>query len=176
MVVKSADFLSNFMNELITPSPLGFIRMQETSGKLCMLQFLDNTPAVTNECNSGFLLECNRQLKEYFEGNLTVFHFLLQSEQTGTVFQKKVWEQLIAIPFGSTISYRQLAINLGDEKCIRAAASANGQNNIAIAVPCHRVIGSDGSLTGYAGGLWRKKWLLEHEAKHSGKAVQGGLF
>ena len=82
---------------------------------------------------------------------------------SATEFQQKVWSQLQTIPFGKTISYIQLAKDLGDEKCIRAAASANGKNPFAIVVPCHRVIGKDGSLTGYAGGLWRKQWLLEHE-------------
>ena len=164
------------MNELLTESPLGLIRMQELSGKLCALQFVNEKPAETIVCNSAFLFDCEKQLRDYFEGNLRSFRFLLQSDQPGTIFQKRVWNELINIPYGATILYRQLALNLGDEKCIRAAASANGQNNIAIAVPCHRVIGTDGSLTGYAGGLWRKKWLLEHEAKHSGKAVQGGLF
>jgi len=81
----------------------------------------------------------------------------------GTDFQRKVWKQLLNIPFGTTVSYLNLAQDLGDVKAIRAVASANGRNPLWIAVPCHRVIGSDGSLTGYAGGLWRKKWLLEHE-------------
>jgi methylated-DNA-[protein]-cysteine S-methyltransferase len=77
-----------------------------------------------------------------------------------------VWELLMQIPFGKTISYNDLSKQYGDLKAIRAVASANGKNNLAIIVPCHRVIGSNQSLTGYAGGLWRKKWLLDHEAKH----------
>lgn len=81
----------------------------------------------------------------------------------GTDFQKRVWQQLLDIPFGTTLSYLDLAKQLGDVKAIRAVASANGKNPLWIVVPCHRVIGTDGSLTGYAGGLWRKKWLLEHE-------------
>ena len=103
------------------------------------------------------------------------FTFMQSAAQRGTGFQQRVWNELLKIPYGKTISYRELAIRLGDEKCIRAAASANGQNNIAIAVPCHRVIGTDGSLTGYAGGLWRKKWLLDHEAKYSGRLSQGSF-
>jgi methylated-DNA-[protein]-cysteine S-methyltransferase len=81
----------------------------------------------------------------------------------GTEFQQKVWQELAQIPCGKTISYLDLSKKLGDVKAIRAVASANGKNPIWIVVPCHRVIGSDGSLTGYAGGLWPKKWLLEHE-------------
>jgi len=83
----------------------------------------------------------------------------------GTGFQKKVWEELLKIPFGKTITYKELALKLGDLKAIRAVAAANGANPVSVIVPCHRVIGSDGSLTGYAGGLWRKRWLLEHESK-----------
>ena len=102
------------------------------------------------------------QLQEYFEGNRT--HFDLKLNPQGTDFQKRVWEELSQILFGKTTSYLQMAKNLGDPKVIRAAASANGKNPIAILIPCHRVIGSDQSLTGYAGGIWRKKWLLEHES------------
>ena len=101
------------------------------------------------------------QLQEYFEGKRTEFTFKLNPK--GTDFQQKVWQELLNIPFGKTISYLDLAKKLGDPKVIRAAASANGKNPLWIVVPCHRVIGADGSLTGYAGGLWRKKWLLEHE-------------
>ena len=86
--------------------------------------------------------------------------------QDGTEFQEKIWDLLYKIPYGKTISYNELAKQYGDLKAIRAVASANGKNNIAIIVPCHRVIGSDHSLVGYAGGLWRKKWLLDHEAKY----------
>jgi methylated-DNA-[protein]-cysteine S-methyltransferase len=107
------------------------------------------------------LKECVSQLQDYFEGNRTDFDFKLNPK--GTEFQQKVWQELRNIPFGKTMSYLNLSKKLGDEKAIRAVASANGKNPLWIVVPCHRVIGSDGSLTGYAGGLWRKKWLLEHE-------------
>lgn len=101
------------------------------------------------------------QLNEYFEGKRNDFSFILNPK--GTDFQQKVWHALIEIPFGKTMSYLELSKKLGDVKAIRAVASANGKNPLWIVVPCHRVIGTDGSLTGYAGGLWRKKWLLEHE-------------
>lgn len=101
------------------------------------------------------------QLNEYFEGKRKEFTFLINPQ--GTEFQQKVWQELLNIPFGKTMSYLDLSKKLGDVKAIRAVASANGKNPLWIVVPCHRVIGTDGSLTGYAGGLWRKKWLLEHE-------------
>lgn len=107
------------------------------------------------------LQEAVTQLQEYFEGKRTEFDFKLNPK--GTEFQQKVWQALLEIPFGKTYSYMDLSKKLGDVKAIRAVASANGKNPLWIVVPCHRVIGTDGSLTGYAGGLWRKKWLLEHE-------------
>jgi methylated-DNA-[protein]-cysteine S-methyltransferase len=107
------------------------------------------------------LQEAVSQLNDYFEGNRTEFTFKLNPK--GTEFQQKVWQELHNIPFGKTISYLDLSKKLGDVKAIRAVASANGKNPLWIVIPCHRVIGTDGSLTGYAGGLWRKKWLLEHE-------------
>lgn len=116
------------------------------------------------------LQKASVQLREYFSGTRTSFSFKIAPE--GTEFQKKVWKQLLEIPFGRTVSYLDLAKELGDVKAIRAVASANGRNPLWIAVPCHRVIGTDGSLTGYAGGLWRKKWLLEHE----NPPIQTSLF
>lgn len=107
------------------------------------------------------LQEAVCQLNDYFEGKRVAFDFVLNPK--GTDFQQKVWKGLLEIPFGKTISYMDLSKKLGDVKAIRAVASANGKNPLWIVVPCHRVIGTDGSLTGYAGGLWRKKWLLEHE-------------
>lgn len=102
-----------------------------------------------------------RQLESYFSGNLRNFNIPMQAE--GTDFQKRVWKELQKIPYGQAISYLELARRLGDEKCIRAAARANGANPIAILIPCHRVIGSDGSLVGYAGGLDMKEFLLRLE-------------
>lgn len=101
------------------------------------------------------------QLQQYFRGERTEFD--LKLNPGGTEFQKRVWQSLLSIPFGKTTSYLDLAKDLGDPLAIRAVAAANGKNPLWIIIPCHRVIGSDGSLTGYAGGLWRKKWLLEHE-------------
>ncbi|HNP31832.1 MAG TPA: methylated-DNA--[protein]-cysteine S-methyltransferase [Flavobacterium sp.] len=108
------------------------------------------------------LKECIIQLQEYFNGQRSNFSFKMNPQ--GTDFQQKVWQELLNIPFGKTMTYLDLSKKLGDVKAIRAVASANGRNPLWIVVPCHRVIGTDGSLTGYAGGLWRKKWLLEHES------------
>lgn len=116
------------------------------------------------------LEEAVQQLKEYFSKSRTQFSLKLNPQ--GTEFQKKVWNTLQTVDFGKTRTYQQIANTLGDPKVIRAAASANGRNPIAIIIPCHRIIGSDGSLTGYAGGLHRKKWLLEHESP----IKQGELF
>ncbi len=110
------------------------------------------------------------QLQEYFEGHRKVFD--LKLNPVGSQFQEKVWQLLLEIPYGETISYLELSKRLGDVKAIRAVAAANGKNPLWIIVPCHRVVGSDGSLTGYAGGLARKQWLLEHESPYK----QGRLF
>jgi methylated-DNA-[protein]-cysteine S-methyltransferase len=107
------------------------------------------------------LQECLVQLDEYFKSDRT--HFKLKLNPQGTEFQQKVWKELLTIPYNKTRTYLEQTKAIGDVKAIRAVASANGKNPIWILIPCHRVVGSDGSLTGYAGGLWRKKWLLDHE-------------
>lgn len=107
------------------------------------------------------LLEAKKQLQQYFDGSRRTFEFAINPK--GTAFQEKVWKELKTIPYSKTISYLDLAKRLGDPKVIRAAAAANGKNPLWIVVPCHRVIGSKGELTGYAGGVWRKKWLLDFE-------------
>jgi methylated-DNA-[protein]-cysteine S-methyltransferase len=121
---------------------------------------------------TGILRNCIVQLEEYFSGRRKEFTIPFTME--GTDFQKRVWNELLKIPYGKTISYLELAKRIGDEKYIRAAASANGKNKLAIFIPCHRVIGSNGSLTGYSGGIENKKRLLELEKKNS--KLEGGLF
>lgn len=116
----------------------------------------------------------DKQMQEYFNG--TRQEFDLRLHLVGTAFQQQVWKGLQQIPYGTTKSYKQQSIFLGNEKAIRAVARANGENGIAIIIPCHRVIGENGHLTGYGGGLWRKQWLLEHEIKHSGRTNQLPLF
>ena len=139
--------------------PLGMAKIIGDESGIAEISVLDEgtvsikTPKVLQECVS--------QLQDYFEGKRTEFDFKLNPK--GTEFQQRVWQELRNIPFGKTMSYLDLSKKLGDVKAIRAVASANGKNPLWIVIPCHRVIGTDGSLTGYAGGLWRKKWLLEHE-------------
>ena len=122
----------------------------------------DDKLDLTNQQIPEYLLDCVIQLKEYF--NNTRKEFDLKLNPRGTDFQQSVWQELLNIPFGKTRSYLEQTKKIGDVKAIRAVASANGKNPLWIVIPCHRVIGSDGSLTGYAGGIWRKKWLLEHES------------
>ncbi len=117
---------------------------------------------ITNQTIPDWSKDCVQQLDEYFNGTRKEFDLKLNPQ--GTDFQKKVWNELLNIPFGKSRTYLEQTKEIGDVKAIRAVASANGKNPIWIIIPCHRVIGSDGSLTGYAGGLWRKKWLLEHES------------
>ena len=119
----------------------------------------DNIP--TSEDIPSYLQACVTQLEEYFSGKRTEFELELNPQ--GTEFQKRVWVELQNIPFNKTRTYLEQTKELGDVKAIRAVATANGKNPIWIVIPCHRVLGSDGSLTGYTGGLWRKKWLLDHE-------------
>lgn len=123
----------------------------------------ESAPGKPDPQLSPLLLQCVEELIQYFQGQRRQFEVPIHQEGTG--FQTKVWNELLSIGYGKTISYLELSKRLGDVKAIRAAASANGKNNIAIIVPCHRVIGSDQTLVGYGGGLWRKKWLLEHEAR-----------
>ena len=115
------------------------------------------------------LQDCVQQLTEYFNGKRTTFNLKLNPK--GTDFQKRVWSELLLVPYGKTRSYLEQSKQLGDVKAIRAVASANGKNPIWIIIPCHRIIGSDGSLIGYAGGIWRKKWLLEHENPSAQKSL-----
>jgi methylated-DNA-[protein]-cysteine S-methyltransferase len=148
-------------------SPLGLLHIAGTDHYINEISFVDTIEKPAHDTNrrrhSTVLIQCIEQLIQYFHGERRVFEFAVYQE--GSAFQKKVWDELIGIPFGKTISYLELSRRLGDTKAIRAAASANGKNHIAIVVPCHRVIGSRNDLVGYAGGIWRKKWLLEHEAR-----------
>jgi methylated-DNA-[protein]-cysteine S-methyltransferase len=155
-------------------SPIGIINIKISDSHVNELIYINDESEVPSEAiklapgGKEILQKCITQFDEYFSGRRKVFE--LPVKQEGTPFQQKVWNELIKIPFGKTVSYLQLAQRLGDVKSIRAAASANGRNKLNIIVPCHRVIGSDGSLTGYGGGLPRKKWLLEHENKYANGA------
>jgi methylated-DNA-[protein]-cysteine S-methyltransferase len=144
---------------LSMPSPVGRILIKGAAEYISAVMF---TEEGADSAEAPALLHtCARQLQEYFDKKRTVFDFPMQ--QPGTPFQQTVWQQLTTIPFGETITYLALAKRVGNVKSIRAVGTTNGKNNLAIVVPCHRVIGSGGALTGYAGGLWRKQWLLDHE-------------
>lgn len=138
---------------------VGWLKITTENTSVKEILFIDKE-FVAND-STLFLVSVINELQEYFAGIRKEFTF--HCDPDGTDFQKKVWNELVNIPYGKTVSYLEMARKLGDEKVIRAAASANGKNPIAIVIPCHRVIGTDGSLTGYAGGLPRKEWLLSHE-------------
>lgn len=141
-------------------TPIGTAELKGDENGLAAITVLEDKKP--NSTIPEVLKDAVQQFQEYFDGNRTVFN--LKLNPSGTDFQKKVWDALLQIPFGKTISYLELSKQLGDVKAIRAVASANGKNPLWIVVPCHRVIGTNGNLTGYAGGLHRKKWLLEHES------------
>ncbi|WP_406685386.1 methylated-DNA--[protein]-cysteine S-methyltransferase [Seonamhaeicola sp. MEBiC1930] len=149
------------METCIVNTPLGYTKIVGDSDGITSVTVLNTDEKIT-DILPEVLEDCAIQLKEYFEGVRKQFSLKLNPQ--GTDFQKKVWNQLEQIPYGKTISYLELSKQLGDVKAIRAVANANGKNPFWIIVPCHRVIGSDGSLTGYAGGLHRKQWLLNYES------------
>ena len=154
-------------------SPLGILEINATDGFITGVLFtrtLKNPlqPAKnfqTEPITDPLIINCARQLEEYFKGERIQFDLPLKQE--GSAFQQKVWAALTEIPYGKTISYLQLSRRIGNVKAIRAVGTTNGKNSISIIVPCHRVIGSNRDLTGYAGELWRKKWLLDHEARYA---------
>ena len=149
-------------------SPVGPIEISGDDDFVSKVLFVDEVKADTEHLPK-VIRDCKQQLEEYFAGTRTEFSLLLS--QSGTDFQRRVWTELCNIPYGKTTSYMQLSKNLGDVKAIRAVGTANGRNNLAIIVPCHRVIGSNGTLVGYAGGLDKKKWLLDFEARMTGQQI-----
>ena len=146
-------------------SPVGLLKISGTDDYITEIIFNDKVQRldVRKRNLSPMLIQCVEQLIQYFNGERRKFE--LPIHQQGSPFQQSVWAELMAIPFGKTISYIELARRIGDAKATRAVASANGKNNVCIIVPCHRVIGANKELVGYSGGIRRKKWLLEHEMK-----------
>ncbi|MGK7389060.1 MAG: methylated-DNA--[protein]-cysteine S-methyltransferase [Candidatus Cyclobacteriaceae bacterium M2_1C_046] len=141
-------------------SPVGPLKITAEEDAILAVDFTPELASSDRDL-SPVVLQCANELKEYFDGRRKIFEVPLKLE--GTDFQKAVWQELLKIPYGKTISYAQLSVKLGDLKAIRAVGTANGKNKIPVIIPCHRVIGSDGNLTGYSGGLDKKKWLLQHE-------------
>jgi methylated-DNA-[protein]-cysteine S-methyltransferase len=156
------------MEECIIKSPLGFTKIVGDADGISSVVILNSEEKITHNIPEE-LEDCIMQLNEYFEGTRKQFDLKLNPE--GTEFQQKVWKQLEQIPYGKTMSYLELSKQLGDIKAIRAVANANGKNPIWIIIPCHRVIGSIGNLTGYAGGLQRKQWLLDHESPYKQQSL-----
>ena len=148
------------MEECIINTPLGFTKITGDDDGISSVTVLNSKENIT-EIIPEVLEDAVYQLNKYFNGEREQFNLKLNPE--GTDFQQTVWKALQQIPYGKTCSYLELSKTLGDVKAIRAVANANGKNPLWIIIPCHRVIGSDGSLTGYAGGIHRKKWLLDHE-------------
>lgn len=168
LIYKERYFFNPLLSQmsyaiLYMDSPVGTLRLESEKQGLTKIDFIDNSQETSDAIRKDFLAETKKQLQEYFDGKRKEFDIRLHL--IGTPFQQKVWNTLLEIPYGKTWSYEDLAKNLGDTKVIRAAASANGKNPIPILVPCHRVIGKNGTLTGYAGGLWRKKHLLDIEQR-----------
>lgn len=167
------------MTTTVFDSPLGLVRITGDSDGVAEIsctdaptyrEILDISP---DSQLDNPVRQAVDQLMAYFSGKRQTFDFRLNP--VGTTFQQTVWRALLDVPFGTTVSYLGLSRQIGDEKAIRAVAAANGRNPLWIVVPCHRIIGSDGSLTGYAGGLWRKQWLLEHEGAFA-RSTQLSLF
>ncbi|HEO8420803.1 methylated-DNA--[protein]-cysteine S-methyltransferase [Niallia sp. FSL W8-0635] len=152
-------------------SPIGVIEISGTEKAVHSILFSEKELAenVVDGYTPNVLVTCCEQLDAYFKGIRRDFSFPM--ELGGTPFQKQVWNALTTIPYAATGSYKDIAYNIGNEKAVRAVGSANGKNKLCIVIPCHRIIGANGTLTGYAGGLWRKEWLLSHEQKF-GQTIQ----
>ena len=171
----------------IIKTPIGEMVAGATDDGICLLEFTDRRmlpneykdlqrrlKTTLEDAENKHTKSLRKQLKEYFEGKRKEFTIPLITP--GSEFQKSVWKELQNIKYGETRSYLEQSIVLKKPESIRAIANANGMNRIAIVIPCHRVIGADGRLVGYGGGLHRKKWLLDHEKKYSGQAVELSLF
>ena len=144
-------------------SPIGIVELVGTEEAIVSILFTEkeNQEHVRQIDTPNVLELCRLQLDEYFKGERSTFSFPYVTQ--GTDFQQTVWNALKQIPYAETGSYKDIAVTIGNEKAIRAVGSANGKNKLSIVIPCHRIIGSNGKLTGYAGGVWRKEWLLRHE-------------
>ncbi|GAA3542200.1 methylated-DNA--[protein]-cysteine S-methyltransferase [Zobellella aerophila] len=147
--------------------PCGQLKVTATPQAIIRIDFLDQ-PEFHQPATTPLLIEASAQLEAYFAGNLHSFSLPLDPQ--GTTFQRRVWQALQQLAYGERCSYRDIALHIGSPLAVRAVGAANGRNPIPIIIPCHRVIGANGKLTGYAGGLERKSWLLRHEAGQSGPA------
>jgi methylated-DNA-[protein]-cysteine S-methyltransferase len=147
-----------YMNYL--DSPLGLIEIVGNHKAVTGLNFV-HQKRVSHPVSNTVVDAALDQLKEYLNGTRTAFSIPLELQ--GTFFQKQVWQALLKVGYGETVSYKHIAEAIGNPRAVRAVGAANGKNPVAIIVPCHRIIGSNGSMTGYSSGIWRKEWLLRHE-------------
>jgi methylated-DNA-[protein]-cysteine S-methyltransferase len=155
----------NKVYKLDYQSPIGVVEIISSEKVIHSILFVDRDSPIEHQPEIlEILRDCYKQLDEYFQGERQVFTF--PYELRGTLFQQSVWNELTRISFAETASYRDIANSLQKETAVRAVGNANGKNKLSIVIPCHRIIGSNGSLTGYAGGLWRKEWLLNHERNY----------
>lgn len=143
-------------------SPIGLVELISNDNAILSVDFVEKEEG-TSEKHPEVLVQCIKELDEYFKGKRK--NFTVKLEIQGTEFQKKVWNELTRIPFGETVSYKYIAEAIENPKAVRAVGNANHNNSLGIIIPCHRVVGTNGKLTGYAGGIWRKEWLLQHEKK-----------
>lgn len=162
MIIDRPPALSIHLKNAFYHSPIGWLKIACDGAAIISVQFVDDEGESSRQ-QLPLLQECIDQLRDYFQGVRKNFELPLAPQ--GTAFQKLVWEKLLEIPFGTTASYRDIAHRVGEPRAVRAIGQANGQNPIAIIIPCHRVIGADGKLVGYGAGLWRKQWLLQHEQR-----------
>jgi methylated-DNA-[protein]-cysteine S-methyltransferase len=155
-------------------SPIGWIEITATGEGITSVLFVEKQTAAVSESLPECITKCQTQLDEYFKGTRRTFDLPLIVK--GTQFQMQVWEELAHIPYGKLTTYKALAHKLKTPAAIRAIGNANSRNQLCLIIPCHRVVGSDTNLVGYAGGIWRKEWLIEHEASHGGGYKQLKLF
>ena len=167
MTVEQKEFKTYLETEI------GTLEIGGTEDYITSVEFVEPTEAISDADRAELpqvIRDCVSQIEEYFQGVRQ--EFTVRLEPQGTDFQRAVWRQLTTIPYGSTVTYLEIANSVSSEKAVRAVGAANGQNPISIIIPCHRVIGSDGKLTGYGGGLWRKEWLLNHEGSLHGPQMK----
>ncbi len=161
------------MNKTQIETIVGWLEIIEDNNTIININYIDK-PNEKNKDISYYLNKTIVQIEEYFLGKRKIFDLKLKPE--GTEFQTEVWKEILNIPFGKTKTYQEIAEKIGDPSGARAVGNANNKNPIPILIPCHRVIGANGSLTGYAGGIDKKNLLLNHEAKYSGAEIQLDLF
>jgi len=155
-------------------SPIGWVEITATHEGIASVLFVEKPGRAASENLPIYVQDCHTQLEEYFKGSRQ--NFAVPLIVKGTEFQVQVWEELSRIPYGKLTTYKALAHKLKSPAAIRAIGNANSRNRLCLIVPCHRVVGSDTNLVGYAGGLWRKEWLIEHEASYGGGHQQLKLF